>query len=700
MQKLFIAFLLNLATACVAFSQTKIDILRPHINTWATTKGIITEPVIEVTPNGLYAQIDMTFKINAQSTYSTSDTMEAILYFDLPEHSFIHDSWLWLDETNIIKAAIIDKGRAIQIYEGIVKRRRDPSLLIKTGPTSYKLNVYPLKTTYPRKVKISYSVPFNWQNNKVNCELPLHIFDASFVKPDITLKFKKDATFSNPVFTETHDINNYTTSNSAFETVVTIPNLLYSTHNTDFNLAYNIPANNGVFVTTYQNTANTGTYQLAVNSTALMGNNGRRIVFVLDAPATNAIVAFSQVKYQLKRFIINHLGNNDYFNIFYTDGNSVIQASSNWIPADSSNAMNYINGLPAAISSDAGQYEQLLKTSLAYCQTQPHNIANTIIISNGNHLKNQAIVDTMFKNIDTHLGGIKNKIHIINNCSAVNYLVGTSFTGNELLFNKLSLASSGSYFENSYIYGMSNNIDVKTQLKYIIPNLGYSTTAYSIGLPVSGGFTHSAYDISGTKRFNTTAYYLEVGKYVGTINNANMNIQILTSSGVQAYQPAISQYIATEQASKSWINKHILNLEGNNANNINTTEIIDSSINNRVLCNYTAFLALETGDTINESKNENTATAIPQTITENEVTVKAYPNPFSGSISIECTSGIDEVEVYDIMGKKIHYRKLDNHTRIYTWNGTNQNNTELPSGIYIVKIRSDEKISILRVVKQ
>ncbi len=700
MQKLLITLVLSVVTACSAFCQTKIDILRPHVNTWSTTKGIITEPVIEVTPNGLYAQIDMTFKINAQTTYSSSDTMEAILYFDLPEHSFIHDSWLWLDETNIIKAAIIDKGRAIQIYEGIVKRRRDPSLLIKTSATSYKLNVYPLKTTYPRKVKISYSVPFNWQNNRVNCELPLHIFDASFAKPDITIKIKKDATFSNPVFTETHDINSYTTSNSAFETVVTIPNLLYGTHNNDFNLAYTIPANNGVFISTYQNTANAGTYQIAISPTTLMGNSGRRITFVIDAPASNAIVSFSQVKHQLKRFIINHLGSNDYFNIFYTNANTVIQANSNWISADSANATAYINAMPASISSDAGQYEDLLKTALAYTQTQSVNIGNTIIISNGNHLKNQAVVDAMYKNIDSLIGGIKNKIHIINNCSFVNYISGTSFTGNELLFNKLTLASSGSYFENTYTtFGQPATIDVKTQLKYILPNLGYSTTAYSISLPVSGGFTHSAYDINGSRRLNTTSYYLEVGKYVGTINNANMNVQILTGTGVQTYQPAITQYIATEQASKSWINKHLINLEANNANNINTTEIIDSSINNRVLCNYTAFLALETGDTINESKNENTLT-ISEPRVEQGITVKAYPNPFSGSINIECIYGIDEIEVYDIMGKKIYYRKLDSRINLYTWNGLSQYNTELSAGIYIIKVHSGDNFHMLRVIKQ
>lgn len=706
MKKHILLVLLNIVLMSATSAYTQIKTNRPSGGS-AQMQGLIKDPVLEISPRGLYAQVDFVFTLAAQNTYSGNDSLEAVLNFDLPENSFVHNSWLWLDDSTIIQAAIIDKGRAIQIYEGIVKRRRDPSLLIKTSATSYQLNVYPLKLSYPRKVKITYSVPFNWQANKVNIPLPLNILNASYVIPDLNLKIKYDNTFSGVQLNGNISLNNYITSDNGSEIKAFIPANVYASNTTDFNLAYNVAMPNGIFVSTYQNTPNSGTYQLAISPT-VFGNqySGRRIAFMLDDKLGNSVIPFQDVIKQIKSFIFNKLNTNDSFNVFYTNNGTAQQLSPNWIAADIASATNALSMLPANISSDTGQFETLVKNTLLYCQNKPAASTNIVIISSGNHLYNQIAVDSMFNRIKAQVGTFNNKIHVINNSKYNYYYSGGSVTGNELLYNKLTLASNGLYFENGYYYQYPyytySITDINTQLSYILPAVGQTSTAYCISLPSTTGFTYGKFELENPYKYNTSSYYFETGKYVGFLQNGtNLNIQIVTPQSILTAQPAIQQYLATQEISKAWVNQYILKLESGNGYGNNTSEIIDSSIRNRVLCNYTAFLAIETGDTVEESVDENYL-AIPtqNNKTTEEATVKAYPNPFSNNIFIECNAGIDELEVYDMMGKLVYVIKFEDRPKKTEWNGKGISDTDLPTGIYLLKIRSGEKQYVLRALKQ
>jgi len=156
---LFLLLFLFCATGVIA--QNSLRVLDPQ-QSWYNYQGTIDEATISVSPKGLYSQISMYLTFSAPSTYFNSDTqIEAVLNFELPENSFITDSWLWIGD-EISKGIILDTWTASSIYEGIVNRRRDPSILFKRGQRNYELRVYPLKTTEPRKVRVTYMVPNNW----------------------------------------------------------------------------------------------------------------------------------------------------------------------------------------------------------------------------------------------------------------------------------------------------------------------------------------------------------------------------------------------------------------------------------------------------------------------------------------------------------------------------------------------------------
>ncbi len=77
--------------------------------------------------------------------------------------------------------------------------------------------------------------------------------------------------------------------------------------------------------------------------------------------------------------------------------------------------------------------------------------------------------------------------------------------------------------------------------------------------------------------------------------------------------------------------------------------------------------------------------------------VSNYPNPFNPTTTIEFTlqqQGIVKVEVYDILGSKIttliNNQELSAGQKKIVWNGKNDNNIQMGSGVYIYKISSDK----------
>jgi len=76
-------------------------------------------------------------------------------------------------------------------------------------------------------------------------------------------------------------------------------------------------------------------------------------------------------------------------------------------------------------------------------------------------------------------------------------------------------------------------------------------------------------------------------------------------------------------------------------------------------------------------------------LTSNQPVVKAsafksYPNPFSESIRIESNSNQSlNLDIYTVAGQLV-FKTIMN--RRYTWNGTSQNGSSLPKGIYLIKL--------------
>jgi len=143
--------------------------------------GRITEPIITVKPLGAYMNIEMYLRLGDFGNYYQGEpNMQIVLDFSLPENAIIHDSWLWmLDDSTIVRAEVMDRWSAINIFNDIVGVNEDPSILYRVDGDNYQIRIFPLTGGETRKIKISYLVPAIWSESDIRTWLPTNILNTS-----------------------------------------------------------------------------------------------------------------------------------------------------------------------------------------------------------------------------------------------------------------------------------------------------------------------------------------------------------------------------------------------------------------------------------------------------------------------------------------------------------------------------------------
>ena len=84
----------------------------------------------------------------------TSTRLEGVFYFPLPADASISGFSMWIGGEKV-KGEIVEKQRAREIYETILREKRDPALLEWTGGNIFKARVFPID--YEKRIEIRYT---------------------------------------------------------------------------------------------------------------------------------------------------------------------------------------------------------------------------------------------------------------------------------------------------------------------------------------------------------------------------------------------------------------------------------------------------------------------------------------------------------------------------------------------------------------
>ncbi|HEY2882234.1 MAG TPA: VIT domain-containing protein, partial [Pirellulales bacterium] len=95
----------------------------------------------------------------------TKGTLEGVFYFPLPADASISDFGMWIGN-DLVEADIVEKQRAREIYETILREKRDPGLLEWTTGNLFKARVYPISANSEKRIKITYTQVLPLRDNR------------------------------------------------------------------------------------------------------------------------------------------------------------------------------------------------------------------------------------------------------------------------------------------------------------------------------------------------------------------------------------------------------------------------------------------------------------------------------------------------------------------------------------------------------
>lgn len=698
------------------FAYNNLTISNPH--GWSSGRGTIEEAILTIHPRGMYMEygLYLTFSARGQN-FNGGEQLEIIFDFDLPKDAILNDSWLWVGD-DIIKAKILDQWTATLIYEGIVQRRKDPSILKKVNQTHYSLNIYPLLPGETRKVKISYLVPTNWSQNSVSAQIPEE-FLATSGNPvnNFTIYCEKNGQWKNPRIAEYPQIEavdaGYLGKSNYNKFVIPSDKIP-----TTYQIEYDSPMKDGIYVNRYDK-GGEGYYQMVMlpNETLDLENLNNKTLLVIDHDIFYTNVQPDKIKSMIRNMLHKYLTDKDKFNIMY-NSLSTKKISEDWISADSTSIEQAINQLNEATLSEYSNLPTLINEGINYVQ---NSNANILLISSSN----------LFANYNTANSYIEELLAAYNNLPSIaiaditnknytsEYIGNRYYKGSEYFFYNLAKLSG-----SNYLNIRNNSFDAV--LSSVFQSLDGYISSFDLHTTLEQGFCYAPYLVN----YSMNSTYLNkpvmvVGKYMGEFP---LHVQFSGVYKSKAFSHALTvdnsrTAIVDTLAKTIWTGKYIQSMErsGQNSNDV-IAEIIYQSINNRILSLYTAFLALEPSDTVqvcedcNEPNDweEPITTAIEKAEIDDvvdSIAIKTYPNPFTDKTTIEIQKSKEQINsdnisaaIYDISGRliKIFDKELFTNSKTIklTWNGNTQNGIQADAGIYFFVLKTPYTRKSVKLIKQ
>ncbi|MCB9284007.1 MAG: T9SS type A sorting domain-containing protein [Lewinellaceae bacterium] len=681
-------------------AQNQLSIVNPQWGLWDWGyPGTIEEAVFTLKPQGLYVEVGLYLTFSwPENPYDINDSLEIVFDFDLPEGAIVNDSWLWVGD-EVVKADIWEIWTALQTYSDIVVVvQQDPSVLYKKPEGGYQLRVYPLVTQESRKVKINYLIPAFWTEEEVLASLPIELLSTSKnpVNNFRTLVYA-DPAWENYRFKELPGLSFQAINDPEYgvclEAVIPPADWTTSLH-----LAMDTPPlSNGLFVGRHTGGGN-NIYELAFFPQSLPPvEKTTRLMVAVDYKTGKSDLSFSEVLEILKTELKEQLEDDDFFNLTIGNSQTIYTASQNWIPAeDASIDFVFDNFTP----STAGSQKPLINL----LQTAGNRIVNNglegemLLVSNTDEYN-----DPWYANpaMETFMNAFQGSfpVHVCDFQSKnfAEYWENwwenqPSHYGNEIFNSSLATLTDGTYLSlrgsnwdfpamldfqlSSYIEGVQMVFDLDADLEtgfcyqpYMINYLGQSEYAH---LPI-----------------------LQIGRYEGGFP---MTVEFFALADGQIVSETItvqeSQVVELDTlAQEAWVGNHFQAWDSDNNDPNVISQIVNMSIQERVLSKYTAFIAIDPNLVIEPCYicpfgNQGGAIVEVKEKPEDNARLHAFPNPFTQEVTIELKGlSAGQVRIYNQMGSLV--RILEPEPSLL-WDGRNSNGEMLPAGLYVVAVIDED----------
>ncbi|NUO02076.1 MAG: T9SS type A sorting domain-containing protein [Saprospiraceae bacterium] len=683
-------------------AQTELTVNHPQQWWFWNEPSSIEEALIRVTPHGIYTEVGLFLTFDSPDFIPEGDSFEIVLKFSLPQGALVVDSWLWVGE-DVVRASITDRWTASAIYEGIVDRRQDPSILTKMDDGRYLLKIYPLVADENRKVKITYLVPAQWSAEEVITTLPLHILDASELPvQQVKLRVQTDPALwgqprlkgisgQQPAWTELAE--------DIWET--TLPS-----GNSNIKLAVDAPLHEGVFVSTLP-AEGPDYYQMVVipevmfNLEASAGQ--KKLIAIEFVNGNSGQLTKAAMLSEVKAQMLSTFSPNDYFNIVVTDHLATGQFTpyffrDHWVSAHPDS----IEAAFAAISgfSSTSNLPGMLSEGISFIQNNGGQ-GELLLFANSSQIGHFSTANPLIEAIQALMDDQVIPIHVLDfqlNSFTGYWLGNNYFRGNQYFYSNLTRVCGGSYFSQMLQCCAPFQNFVQQMVELETPSQGI----IDIHTSLENGFSFQRFDFgitSGTADFNKPI--LQVGRLQGTGAfqiEANMEQNgVFQSNEMLFTEDLLIQ--ADTMLREMWAGNQLAVLDYQANSNANVLAAVEFSIAERVLGKYTAFLCLEPslGGEICDAcdDDEEVVPVEPEpTLAEGPVWT-AFPNPFSDQVRVDITlsEGLQpkdcSLSLFDATGRKIRQFQTTDLSGAgqdwqLIWDARDESGVSVPPGVYFL----------------
>ncbi len=660
---------------------------------WGTYLGTIDEATITLRPKGVYTECTFVISYSSKTTplIGATDTSEILHYFTLPKKAAIVDSWLWVNDVPE-RANLIDRWTATQIYEGIVKRRKDPSLLVKNSETQYEFRIFPLQGSSYRKVKLTILLPNTFVGNQVTTQIPMNLLWNS----KVPLKNVKVQIF-NALDWKTPVISGISMSKKTDAVLGEYMEGTLATvsKNINYNLSFDTPVKNGIFVAKDAN-ASEGHYQFVLQPDKFLNiqHTPKKYMFVVDYSSNNSVTAANNMLSMLVFNLSTKLSDKDSFVIAYGSLKTKY-TSTKWSVASTENINDAIKKLESATL--IGNVPTTLFDAVDFVQKNAgaNNIFWIAGAASFDLGQSNLIIDEFKK-----LGKVP-PITIADFGDKGQYSAyygNKSYYGNAYLYTNLSTLTDGA-FETTFYYQDPFSIFSK-----LFTNM-FNSSAEEMDLytTLTDGYCHSKFNLSENGIvFAPNEPIVQMGKFNGKFP---FEIQLAAKVNGTFYKQKLSineSDVTTIDSTtrQYWAENHLLSKEFQyNQTNKDVADLIKFSMKHRVLCRYTAFLALE--PVLAPKTGSGGGVFATDNLNEINLIATAYPNPFRDEVKIdieydENSSESVTIEVYNMSSQMLYTSQttLNEGLATFTWAAEN-----VPAGIYFAKIKVGKLQKVIKIVK-
>ena len=704
---------------------------------WQGGEGSIDSVEVRIEPQGIYSRVDLSMSFSARGhEFVNADSLEIIYGFRLPDYAFISDSWLWVGDEPV-QAEILDSWSAFRVYESIVNRRLDPSLLSKygSGPENnfYQIRIFPMAGDEARKIRMTFHIPTEWTDEWVSLALPTLDWFHSY-KPiqSFTLRVEETSDFGRPVWLGSDQVFQQKSDEEGrvyHELVLETP--IQASVASEIVLGFASPLEEGLYVRTFPESPSEGIYELVfLPEWAIADTLSKKVLILVDLHGPTTRFKERDIANYLRTLVGKHIASEDSFNIIFSAFSAqggTTALSKRWIGGEEDLTQWLAPNVLEEYMGTVSNLPTLLLEASTFIDnnTLPNGI---VLLSSSDLYGSPEVANELVDKLE--ITDAWPPLHIVDfaNQYPLQGYVGPTyyFQGNEYLYTQLVRLTGGELYKVWDNTEMGEKLDAAFFQTYAVLD------AFDMHTSLADGFCYDRFTLEASTRTRSIERPIrQLGRYFGTFPFQLEVYGTLNDSLFFLDYEVDPLPVEGEYLSKAWTANLIMDLEAAGYNNRSIAKLIELSIDNRILSTYTSFLALEPwmdldsllanadnpnggclecdvvrGGPFAEGPDVGTVSNTEELSSSDGVQV--FPNPFSESVHITLDLPTQVLlgeeltwNIYDGLGRKITAESLllQNSRVSLLWDGKDKWGTDLPEGMYLIQVSYLDQVWVKRVWK-